>query len=207
MERSQSVGSLLVVFDLGGVLAPSGRAIPAVSEVLGVPEEILAGPYWAYRDAYDAGGASDDYWRCVAEALGRSIDSRLVERLDQVDVASWATIAADAASLLTELAGRGTTLAVLSNAPASLATAVRASPWSACFHKLIFSSDAGVLKPDPMIYKIADAALRPPSSGVVFFDDRPVNVAAARAHGWRAHVWTGCGEALEVLAREGVIHG
>ncbi|MDP4501271.1 HAD family hydrolase [Nonomuraea turcica] len=207
MERSQSVGSLLVVFDLGGVLAPSSPAITAVAEVLGVSEEILADPYWAYRDAYDAGGTADDYWGCVSEAVGRSIDVRLVERLDQVDVASWATLAADTRSLLTELAGRGVTLAVLSNAPASLATAVRASPWSACFHKLIFSSDVGVLKPDAMIYKIADAALRPQPSGVVFFDDRPGNVAAARTHGWRAHVWTSCGEALEVLAREGVIHG
>ncbi len=197
----------MVVFDLGGVLSPSGQAIADVSRILGVPEEILAGPYWAGRDAYDAGGSADDYWRGAAGALGRSIDSELVERLDQADVAGWARLAAGAARLLAELTGRGIPLAVLSNAPASLAAAVRASPWSASFQKLIFSSDVGLLKPDPMIYKTAEATLHPPPSGVVFFDDRAVNVAAARTHGWRAHVWTGCGEALEVLAREGVLHG
>ncbi len=195
----------MVVFDLGGVLAPTGRSLTALADALEVPENDLAGPYWAYRDAYDLGAGAAEYWYRVTAALGRSPDAGLVGRLDEIDVECWTEIAADAAALLADLAARGIPLGVLSNAPASLARAVRAAAWSPLFRTLVFSSDLGMMKPDPLIYRAADAELGVSPSDVVFFDDRPVNVEAAREHGWRAHVWTGCEQARAVLAGETVL--
>lgn len=195
----------MVVWDLGGVLAPSGRALAALAEALDIPEPELAEPYWTHRDAYDLGASPEAYWRPIAEALGRPLDRAWVERLDRIDTDCWTTLAPEGAALLTRLAKRGTPLGVLSNAPGSLARAVRRAPWSEDFEALVFSSDLGLMKPDPLVYRAADERLGRAPSEVVFFDDRLENVAAARAHGWRAHVWTGGDAAAAVLAAEGVL--
>ncbi|MFD3373807.1 MULTISPECIES: HAD family hydrolase [unclassified Streptomyces] len=205
MERSQEIPPTVVVWDLGGVLAPSGRALAALAEALDVPESELADPYWMHRDAYDLGAAPGAYWQRIAEALGRPLDAGWVERLDRIDTDCWATLDSDAETLLDQLSERGTPLGVLSNAPGSLARAIRRAPWSGRFETLVFSSDLGLMKPDPLVYRAADERLGRPASEVVFFDDRPENVVAARSHGWRAHVWTGGEAAAAVLAREGVL--
>lgn len=205
MERSQKAGS--VVFDLGGVLVPSGSALKALAEALGVSVDELSGPYWAHRDAYDLGASPAEYWHQVLSALGRAPDPDQVGRLDGIDAACWAEIAPGTAAMLAGLADRGVPLGILSNAPATLAKAVRAAEWSDVFGSLVFSSDVGLMKPDPLVYRAADDRSGRSPREVVFFDDRPRNVASARAHGWRAHVWTGCDDALAVLAREGVIDG
>ncbi|WDV56469.1 HAD-IA family hydrolase [Streptomyces coeruleorubidus] len=205
MERSQNTSPTMVVWDLGGVLAPSGSAPAALAEALDVPESQLAAPYWTHRDAYDLGASPETYWRLVADALGRPLDGAWVDRLDRIDTGYWATLASDAAALLARLTERGTPLGILSNAPGSLARAVRRAPWSTRFEALVFSSDLGLMKPDPLVYRAADERLGRAPSEVVFFDDRPENVAAAGAHGWRAHVWTGAEAAAAVLAREGVL--
>ncbi|WP_189876460.1 HAD family hydrolase [Streptomyces bluensis] len=205
MERSQTESSTVVVWDLGGVLAPSGRALGALAEALDVPESELADPYWAYRDAYDLGGSPDEYWRRIAKALGRPLSEAWVDRLDRIDTECWAVLGSEAAELLARITERGTPLGILSNAPGSLAAAVRRASWSGRFETLVFSSDLGLMKPDPRVYRTADERLRRSPGEVVFFDDRPENVEAARAHGWRAHVWTGGEAARAVLAREGVL--
>ncbi|MER8072907.1 HAD family phosphatase [Streptomyces sp. NPDC094034] len=207
MERSQSESSTIVVWDLGGVLAPSGRALGALAAALDVPESGLADPYWAHRDAYDLGASPDEYWHRIAKDLGRPLNQEWVDRLDRIDTECWSGLAPESADLLARLTHRGTPLGILSNAPDSLATAVRRASWSDVFETLVFSSDLGLMKPDPLVYGKTDERLGRAPSDVVFFDDRRENVAAARAHGWRAHVWTGAGTAAAVLAQEGVLDG
>ncbi|MFM9444915.1 HAD family hydrolase [Streptomyces acidiscabies] len=211
MDRPRSSPSSphtsLVVWDLGGVLAPSGQALTALAEALDLPEAEFAARYWAHRDPYDLGGTPTQYWSLIGEALGRTFDAEWIARLDRIDTAAWAVLADDSAHLLDRIARRGTPLGVLSNAPASLATAVRQAAWSARFETLVFSSDLGLMKPDPQVYRSADRHFGRPPSDVIFFDDRPVNVESAREHGWRAHVWTGVEAATQVLIGEGVLAG
>ncbi|RMB81121.1 HAD family hydrolase [Streptomyces shenzhenensis] len=197
--------SAMVVWDLGGVLAPSGRALGALAAALGVPESDLAGPYWAHRDTYDLGARPDEYWQRIAGELGRTLDEAWVDRLDRIDTECWSALGPEAAELLSRLTDRGIPLGVLSNAPGPLAKAVRRASWSGLFETLVFSSDLGLMKPDPLVFRGADERFGRAPSDVVFFDDRRENVAAARAHGWRAHVWTGAETATAVLAREGVL--
>ncbi|MEU9407354.1 HAD family phosphatase [Streptomyces sp. NPDC048281] len=204
LRPSPHPSSPVVVWDLGGVLAPSGRALTSLADALGIPEAVLAEPYWAHRDAYDLGGSPVAYWARIGEALRRPLDAAWAERLDAIDTGAWAVLGAEASGLLDRLADRGTPLGVLSNAPASLAAAVRRADWSARFDTLVFSSDLGLMKPDPRIYRGAEERLGRAASDIVFFDDRAENVAAARAHGWRAHIWSGAAAARAVLAGEGV---
>jgi putative hydrolase of the HAD superfamily len=65
----------------------------------------------------------------------------------------------------------------------------------------VFSAEVALAKPDPEIYARADATYGTEPGDVVFFDDKPENVEAARVHGWDAHVWAGADAALDILGR------
>jgi len=190
-----------VVFDLGEVLVPSTGVLPALAGELGVDLGPLRAAYWPGRLAYDLGGSDTTYWADVLGALDQEPAPELIARLRDRDATKWSTLPPESAELLTGLVDAGVRLGVLSNAPAALAAAVRAAAWSAPIDVLVFSADLGLIKPDPAIYAAADEAYGTVPADVVFFDDKPDNVAAARAHGWDAHVWAGPEAALEVLAQ------
>ena len=193
----------LVVFDVGDVLVSSGDVLPHLAAEAGVTPERFAPAYWRDRHAYDLGVDEHAYWTAVLADLGREPDPDLVDRLARLDAGKWSQLPAAGRALLDGLAG--VPLAVLSNAPAALAAAVRAADWSRAFTALVFSAEVGLAKPDPAIYARADAACGTAPGDVVFFDDREANVAAARTHGWQAHLWvpgTTAGQVRDLLHRD-----
>lgn len=187
------------MFDLGEVLVPSSGVLPALAAEIGVPAEQLRTAYWTGRIDYDRGAPADGYWAAVLAAVGREPDPVLVGRLRDLDAGKWSVLPATGRELLDAAAATGRRLGLLSNAPAPLAAAVRAAPWSGVVDVLVFSADLGLVKPEPEIYARADAAYGTRPADVTFFDDRADNVAAARAHGWDAHLFTGPGVVHAVL--------
>lgn len=170
-----------------------------LADASGAPVVEFEKAYWASRDLYDAGGGKSQFWQGVAAGAGFQCSDLLIDALDWKDCLRWSRVSDGAHALLTDVNACGTATAVLSNAPASLAAAVRQAQWSRGFSSLLFSSDVGCLKPSPDIYEIADQVFGTAGSSVVFFDDRAVNVAAGRRHGWDARLWTGVDEARAVL--------
>jgi putative hydrolase of the HAD superfamily len=57
---------------------------------------------------------------------------------------------------------------------------------------LVYSHEVGLLKPDPRIFELAATRLGVQPEEIVFLDDQPGHVEAARAAGWQAvhHVST-----------------
>lgn len=51
---------------------------------------------------------------------------------------------------------------------------------------LVYSHEAGLLKPDPRIFALATSRLGVQPGEIVFVDDQPGHVEAARAAGWHA---------------------
>jgi putative hydrolase of the HAD superfamily len=196
VERSRTV-----VFDLGEVLVPSGEVIPRLAGELGITVGEFVPAYWSGRAAFDLGGSAEEYWTGVLAALGRAPEPELLGWLSEVDSVKWSTLPQVSVDLLAHLQGRRERLGVLSNAPGPLAAAVRAAPWSAGIEHLVFSAEVALAKPDPEIYAHADSVYGTEPGDVVFFDDKPENVEAARVHGWDAHVWAGADAALDILGR------
>lgn len=196
VERSRTV-----VFDLGEVLVSSGAVLPRLAAEVGVSADEFAAAYWPGRLQYDLGGSAEAYWTGVVRALGRAPEPGLLRRLTDMDSTKWSTLPPASADLLAHVRGSGVRLGVLSNAPGPLAAAVRAAPWSADVGHLVFSAEVELVKPDPEIYAHADAVYGTEPGDVVFFDDKPENVEAARAHGWSAHVWAGPDAAIATLDR------
>ena len=199
-----------VVFDLGGVLLrPEGPAAD-LARALGVDVEAVLVPYWRHRDAYDRGGPAADFWGALRhDLLAQGLEPAEVgdDRLDELDASRWARLADGSAELLADLGRAGTTTAVLSNAPASLARTVRAAGWSRGFGELVFSSELGLMKPEPEIYEEVERRTGRPPQELLFFDDRPPNVDGALQRGWSAHLWTGLEPARQVLTAAGALVG
>lgn len=58
------------------------------------------------------------------------------------------------------------------------------------FADIIVSGVEKVAKPDPQIYAITEARSGREGSALFFTDDNPANIAAAKARGWDAHLFT-----------------
>lgn len=58
------------------------------------------------------------------------------------------------------------------------------------FEDVIVSGAEKVAKPDPAIYAITEARTGRRGADLFFTDDNPDNIAAARARGWHAHLFT-----------------
>jgi 2-haloacid dehalogenase len=104
------------------------------------------------------------------------------------------------------LAASGIPQYALTNLPAEWVEPVkRLYPQMAHMRDIIVSALEGVIKPDPKIYRIADARLPFAPSEVLFFDDREANVSAARAYGFDAELFTGKAALHSALANRGLL--
>jgi 2-haloacid dehalogenase len=73
------------------------------------------------------------------------------------------------------------------------------------FDRDFVSGHLGVIKPDPKIYEAVEEGSGVPPSRLLFTDDRPDNVAAARARGWQAHLFEGPAGWADVLVAKGLL--
>lgn len=182
---------MLVLFDFGEVLGlpqtPEDRV--ALADGAGVDLATFDRRYWDGRHAYDSGDLTDhDYWSVIA---GRNLDPFAVQRLARLDTTSWLRPADDVLAIHAELVGRRVPTALFSNAPTVIADAIDALPSLAPMLGRYFSARLRLAKPDLAAFAavVDDLGRRP--GDVVFVDDRPVNVAAARAAGLQAVLFTG----------------
>jgi putative hydrolase of the HAD superfamily len=72
------------------------------------------------------------------------------------------------------------------------------------FIRQVLSYEVGAMKPDAGIYAAAAAAAGVPAHGIFFCDDLPQHVAAARAAGWDAHLFTSAAALVDQLSARGL---
>jgi putative hydrolase of the HAD superfamily len=195
----------VVVLDLGEVLATPTGLLLDLAERAGTDEATMTAAYWAYRNEHDRGGDAHAYWSSALSHAGVPFDADLVRMLSDYDSTAWTTLRRDARETLADLHEAGVTVAILSNAPRELATVARQADWSVWIDYWFFSGELGIAKPDDAIYATVTAALGIDGSEVVFFDDRQVNVDAARRAGWNAHLWTSGAAVQDTLRRMGLL--
>src|SRR6516165_4939430 len=196
-----------VLFDYGGVICqPQLEAeVVLLAQAAGGTVQAFSDGYWAYRLDYDRAKLDAvTYWQKVGAGLGRSYSAAEIAELTRLDVTSWRHLKPGTVTLIEDLAAAGHRLALLSNAPAEVADFVTALPVAAHFEHCTFSCYLPAAKPDPECYQAVLAVLGATPAEVVFFDDRPENVAGAEALGIRAVQFTGAGQARAALGALGV---
>jgi len=183
----------LVCFDLGGVLvrlsdswADAARAAGLEARVEWMSDARLVEAE-RLHDAHQRGDiACGDYLTALSELVEFSYD---VEEIARLHMAWLRGTYHGVAELVRDLHERGIATGILSNTNAThWAFMLEAyEPLTLVQHPLA-SHLLRVRKPDRAIYAAAEARLPASGSEILFFDDLPENVEAARAHGWQAEV-------------------
>lgn len=73
------------------------------------------------------------------------------------------------------------------------------------FDREYVSGRMGVVKPDPEIYRMVEEDCGIAPGGLLFADDRPENIEAARLRGWGVHLFEGWQGWAERLVAEGLL--
>lgn len=182
-----------ILFDVGGVLIESTLDYEQFARLLGIVDiHKLKSAVSKHRQAYDCGGTAVDFWiRVAADSGAEAPQASTIKALTEIECKLWTAPSPSIMGLLHDLVRGGESLSVLSNAPIDLAVAMRRSELGKLFVHLLFSSEINVLKPDPAAFAAALELLKVEPGTIAYFDDQMVNVTAARAAGFHAHLWRG----------------
>ncbi|MFM7348057.1 MAG: HAD-IA family hydrolase [Erythrobacter sp.] len=94
-------------------------------------------------------------------------------------------------AIVRRLAARGVPLYCLTNFGDEFFAGLRPhEPIFDLFEEIVVSGKEKVAKPDPRIYEILEQRSGRAGAELFFTDDNAANVAAARARGWDAHLFT-----------------
>jgi len=145
-----------------------------------------------------------DYWAQRAAELGAAVgetwDTRaLMDRFYQLPEHEW--LCAPTIELMTDATAAGLRVGALTNDM----TAFHGPEWVArqahlkLFDVIVDASLTGVMKPDPRAFRQGAEALGLPAEQIVFLDDMPWNVEAARQAGMAAVrvPWDDAGPAVD----------
>jgi len=171
-----------VAFDWGGVFTVGtfdSSAVRALARLVGVEARALEPTYLALMAEFEAGACDLPGFHerfCAAtghrpdlEAFRSAFLGAVRERREAYE--------------LVDALPAGVRVGMLSNNVAELCDLVRSDPRLGRVSAFVFSNEIGVRKPDPAAYEALLAALDAEAGEVVFVDDNPANVAAARELG------------------------
>jgi 2-haloacid dehalogenase len=185
-----------VVFDLGGVL-------------------IDWNPRYLYKTMFDDPAVMEHFLTEVATGhwnekhdAGRTMDEGIAELLAvhphlEVPLRAWKDRWIEmikgpitgTVDILEELAARGTHLVALTNWSIETFPLVHKDeagyPFFRHFSNIYVSGELKLIKPDPRIFDHVERDLGTTPEKLLFIDDNPANIAAAKARGWQAHHFTG----------------
>lgn len=195
-----------VVFDYGEVISRRTAELPTLAELIGADDpDTFAAAYWSEREAYDRGQSDAGYWANVARRVGVGVTAELVGKLTEVDGRGWLETVPESVALVEELHAAGVPTGILSNAPASFGRVLERQAWVQRVEHLLFSADLRCAKPDAAIWAELIGRLGARPAEMLFFDDKPTNVVAAREAGLRAEVWSDAATGRVALVELGVL--
>lgn len=189
-----------VVFDLGMLSQAQGPA--ELARRLGVGVAQLLREYEKGRASWEAGGPAADYWGPLLERLGVEPTQALISGLVRLDLSLGATLRPSAWQLLRDCQTAGLSVVVLSNNPAEMTQIAQRTPWHEHIDRLYLSGSLGLRKPDPTIYQLVADEL---GEQLWCIDDQQPSIDAARAAGWRAHLWVDDVKSRAWLISEGLL--
>lgn len=176
-----------ILFDYGRVLSapPDPAAWSDMRRLTGLPEESLQSAYWALRHTYDQGHLTGRaYWQQVTTACIPKLSEEDLDQLLEADTRLWTQLNTPMVAWAQHLQRAGFKTGVLSNLGDAMAAGILARfDWLAAFDHCTWSYMLKMAKPDPAIFLHAADGLKTPPSAILFIDDLPDNVAAARKIG------------------------
>jgi len=186
-----------VVFDFGGVISTSpleGWALYPFCAARGVSRAAVAAGWAKYRHLWDGGFISFDemYRRMFADA-GAELTAADLAELWEIDAVAWIRdLRADTLELMRALRARGKRIGILTNMSPDFHERLfvpRAADYRALADAEVVSGLEKLYKPERPIYDLMARRMGLPPARLLFVDDTPANVEAARGYGWQAEVY------------------
>jgi putative hydrolase of the HAD superfamily len=179
-----------VILDYGQVLARSATRedFERMAKMFHMSFEVFY-PLWeSSRDIYDRGDLTpEEYWLKLAAQADTQIDHKQIEILRNIEIEIWGNVDQVMLDWVSQLRAAGLKTGLLSNMPRDLVTYLRANcAWIESFAFTTFSSEVGLIKPDPAIYEHTLHGLAVSASEALFVDDREINTRAAHVLGIHA---------------------
>lgn len=195
-----------IVFDVGNVLLHWERDRPFRSRI---PDDAARHTFLAdictpeWHLALDAGAPVDE---AVATLCARHPDhAPMIRAYRDAWLETIPGPVAGTPAILAALVEAGRDVTALTNFNQYLfEVTVEAYPFLRLFRGVTVSGLERMIKPDPAIYARHAEAFSLKPAAILFFDDSPPNVAAARAAGWNAEIFTDAARMRDDLARYGV---
>ena len=202
----------LVCFDLGGVLVRIARNWEDACRRAGVDLRHVPDAGWERHHAlmlrFETGEIDDAGY--LKEAPGCVGGGVAPEQIVKVFDAWLLGMYPGAIELIDELRSRGVKTACLSNTNPrhwnALAERDEYRPLQRLDFRLV-SHELGVMKPNERAYRMTENATGFWGGQVLFFDDKPENVAAARAVHWKAEAVDRADDAVSQLREYLAAHG
>jgi putative hydrolase of the HAD superfamily len=193
----------VVLFDVGGVLSTDmiETKLADLARRYRLPEEAFLKSGLLLRADADLGRLSDEaYWRAALEQWDvQPVAEDL--RIDDYLLPIEGTL-----EVVRELRARRITVGILSNDTREMAAARRRRHGlEGLFSPIFISSEIGMVKPAPGIYRHALATLGVEGASCLFVDNRDDNVAGARWAGMQALRFDGAGPLRRDLVARGLL--
>jgi len=173
-----------VIFDLGGVILNFRRSFTSLAAAVGRAQPLLERSYYEHANLAACGKMSTaEFWNRIRQDLQLANGDKVADYEE-----FWTdnfTAIPETHVLLRELVGRYH-LGIMSNTEFGVyESALRKGHIPDIpFEIVIKSCDVGFVKPDQRIYQLAQDRIGVAAANILFIDDRPENVEAARAQGW-----------------------
>ncbi|MDR0637721.1 MAG: HAD family phosphatase [Spirochaetaceae bacterium] len=196
-------------FDFGKVIArePDPNAVVDIAKMAGIPVDEFLPVLYGIRDGYDRGTwDGKEYYREVLARLGAAAEERVLEKMAEIDTDSWKTLNPETLRLIADIKSAGLKTAILSNMPHDFLRYARTNiPLFSQVDAGIFSCEWSLIKPERGIYEALAGTLDLSPGEIVFFDDIPANIDAARAFGIQGILWQDAATARHELRRRGIV--
>ena len=187
-----------VVFDFGGVISVSpmeGWELYPFCAARGVDRTTVAAGWKRYRHLWDGGFISfDEMYRRIFADAGVEISGADLEELWEIDAVGWIrNLRPETLDLMRMLKAQGKKLGILSNMSPDFHDRLfvpRAADYRALADVEVISGLEKLYKPERPIYDLTQRRMGLSPDRLLFLDDTPVNVNAARSYGWQAEVYS-----------------
>lgn len=187
-----------VVFDFGGVISVSpmeGWELYPFCAARGVDRTTVEAGWKRYRHLWDGGFISfDEMYRRIFADAGVEISAADLEELWEIDAVGWIrNLRPETLDLMRMLKAQGKKLGILSNMSPDFHDRLfvpRAADYRALADVEVISGLEKLYKPERPIYDLTQRRMGLSPERLLFLDDTPVNVNAARSYGWQAEVYS-----------------